>query len=224
MSSTTVQVSPEAFVDPRTVMGKGCVVHPFAVIAAGIELGDGVEVFPGAFIGKEPKGAGATARLPTFDRYIKIGNESSIGPNAVIYYDVEIGANTLIGDSASIREQCRIGHHCIISRCVTLNYHCLVGDRTKVMDGTHLTGNMIIGDDVFISINVSTVNDNVMGKAGYEEHVVGPNIADRAVIGAGAIILPGISIGQAATVGAGAVVTRDVAPNGTVMGVPARPV
>ena len=69
------------------------------------------------------------------------------------------------------------------------------------MDGTHLTGNMIVGDDVFISINVSTVNDNAMGQAGYEAHIVGPRIAD----------------------GAGAVVTKDVAPHTKVMGIPARP-
>jgi UDP-3-O-[3-hydroxymyristoyl] glucosamine N-acyltransferase len=223
MSSAVTRVSPQASVDASAVLGRGCVVHPFAVIAAGVELGEDVEIFPGAFVGKEPKGAGATARQPTFERYVKIGAESSIGPNAVIYYDVEVGANTLIGDSASIREQCRVGDRCIISRCVTLNYHCVVGDRTKVMDGTHLTGNMIVGDDVFISVNVSTVNDNAMGQAGYEEHVVGPRIADEAVIGAGAIILPGVAIGQAATVGAGSVVTKDVAPHTKVMGIPARP-
>jgi acetyltransferase-like isoleucine patch superfamily enzyme len=224
MSSEKTRVSPHASVDSSAVIGDGCVIHPFAVVAAGVQLGDDVEVFPGAFVGKEPKGAGATARQPTFERFVKIGNGSSIGPGAVIYYDVEVGANTLIGDSASVREQCRIGSGCIISRCVTLNYHCVVGDRTKVMDGTHLTGNMIVGNDVFISINVSTVNDNAMGRSSYAEHVVGPRIADHAVIGAGAILLPGVSIGDGATVAAGAVVTKDVAPRAKVMGVPARPV
>ena len=185
-------------------------MHPFAVIEAGVHLGSDVEVFPGAFVGKEPKGAGATSRTPAFARRIHIGDGAVVGPNAVIYYDVEIGANTLIGDSASIREECRIGERCIISRCVTLNYHCVVGDRTKVMDGTHLTGNMRVGKDVFISINVSTVNDNAMGQEGYAEHVVGPEISDHTVIGAAAVILPGVSIGRGATVGAGSVVTKDV--------------
>jgi UDP-3-O-[3-hydroxymyristoyl] glucosamine N-acyltransferase len=212
-----------AFVSPDAVVGEGCVIHPFTVVGAGVTLGAGVEVFPGTFLGKEPKGAGAISRRPEFVRHVKIGEGSAVGPNAVIYFDVEIGANTLIGDSASIREQCRIGEHCIISRCVTLNYHCIVGDRTKVMDGTHLTGNMTVGNDVFISINVSTVNDNAMGQAGYAEHVVGPSIADGAVIGAGAIILPGLAIGRAATVAAGAVVTKDVAAETRVFGIPARP-
>jgi len=49
-------------------------------------------------------------------------------------------------------------------------------------------------------------------------------IGDDAWIGAGAVVMPGVKIGNAAVVGAGAVVTNDVAPNTTVVGVPARQV
>lgn len=42
-------------------------------------------------------------------------------------------------------------------------------------------------------------------------------------IGGGAILLPGVTIGEGAVVAAGSVVTRDVAPGGMVMGNPARP-
>jgi acetyltransferase-like isoleucine patch superfamily enzyme len=168
-------------------------------------------------------GAGATARSPSFDRFVEIGDDCAIGPNAVIYYDVKIGHNTLIGDGASIREQCTIGDECIISRCVTINYNCHVGDRTKVMDLTHLTGNMTIGDDVFISVHVSSTNDNTMGGESYDEElIIGPTIGARARIGAGAVLLPRINVGEGATVGAAALVTRDVPENTTVMGVPAR--
>ncbi|TIX62830.1 MAG: sugar O-acetyltransferase, partial [Mesorhizobium sp.] len=49
-------------------------------------------------------------------------------------------------------------------------------------------------------------------------------IGDNAWIGGSAVILAGISIGAGSIVGAGAVVTRDVPPNTTVVGNPARPV
>ena len=51
-----------------------------------------------------------------------------------------------------------------------------------------------------------------------------PTVVERgASLGSGAVILGGVTIGAAATVGAGAVVTRDIAPNETVVGNPARP-
>ncbi len=203
-------------------LGDGVIVHPHVVIADGVTIGSGCEIFPGAVIGREPKGAGATARQPVFQKVVDIGADCSIGPHAVIYYDVTIGANTLIGDAASIREGCSIGSRCLISRLVTINYDTIVGDRTKVMDGTHLTGKMIFGEDVFISVLVGSMNDNFMGREGFGGHVAGPHIHDRAVIGGGAMLLPGVVIGCDATVASGAVVSKSVPAGGSVAGVPAR--
>lgn len=205
------------------IIGARCIIHPFVLIEGGVEIGDDVEIFSGVVLGKEPKGASAVARVPTCDKQVTIGNGCSIGPNAVIFQDVKIGTGCLIGDGASIRENCRIGDACLIGRYVTLNYNVRVGNRSKVMDLTHLTGNMTVGDDVFISIHVSTTNDNNLGKLGYDkERVLGPTIANEAMIGAGASILPGVSIGCGSVVASGAVVTKDVADETLVAGVPAR--
>jgi acetyltransferase-like isoleucine patch superfamily enzyme len=76
---------------------------------------------------------------------------------------------------------------------------------------------------VFISVGVTTVNDNRFGSDGYDpKYVVGPTVCDGAAIGGGATLLAGIVVGRDAVVGAGAVVTRDVRPGARVMGVPAR--
>jgi len=206
------------------VIGDGAIIHPHVVIAEGVTVGAGAEIFPGAFLGKEPKGAGATARLPVFERRVIIGEGCSIGPHAVIFYDVEIGNGTLLGDGASVREQGRVGAACILSRYVTLNYSVTVGDRTKIMDMTHITGNTTIGADVFISTMVAMTNDNAMGAHGYNEaDIRGPTIEDGAMIGAGVTLLPRVNVGRGAVVGAGSVVTKDVPAGQTVMGVPARP-
>jgi acetyltransferase-like isoleucine patch superfamily enzyme len=215
-----VSIGPYAVIGNASI-GDNCIIHPHAIVNDDVVLGDNVEVHPGAVLGKRPSSTGATSREIRAGDRVLIEDFCSVGPNAVIYSDVEIGARTLVGDSASIREQCRIGQKCLISRCVTINYNTTIGDRTKVMDLTHLTGNMVIEEDVFISTMVATTNDNRI-REGYGAHVIGPTIRSNAIIGAGAILLPATTIGEGAMVAAGSVVTTDVAPGATVMGVPAR--
>lgn len=219
-----VSVHEYAIIRRRVAIGNNVVIHPHVVIEEGVEISDGVEIFPGSYIGKRPHGAGATSRPSSYRERVVIGRDCAIGPNAVIFYDVEIGHDTLIGDGASLREQVRVGHHCLIGRYVTVNYNTIIGNRTKIMDMTHITGNCHIGADVFISILVSTVNHSNPMKREYdeEESFVGPTIASKSTVGAGAAILPGVSIGEGAVVGVGAVVTKDVAPYDVVMGIPAR--
>ncbi|WP_250479412.1 MULTISPECIES: acyltransferase [unclassified Caballeronia] len=220
MIGANVQIGPFVVVGDATI-GDGSVIHPHATIADGVRLGKDVEIFHGALLGKEPKGAGATARVPKYDKFIEVGDNCSIGPNAVIFYGTAIGASTLLGDGASIRENCKIGHRCILSRYVTVNYDTVIGDRTKVMDNSHITGRAVIGNDVFISVSVGTTNDNVI-TAGFGDHIQGPVIEDGAIVGVGASLLPAVRIGSKATVAAGSVVTKDVKANTLVAGVPAR--
>jgi acetyltransferase-like isoleucine patch superfamily enzyme len=218
-----VDIAEFAVIRPDVSIGRGVRIHPHVVVESGVRLEDDVEVFAGAYLGKEPKGTGATARTIEYERRVFIGRSTSVGPHAVIFCDVEIGAETLIGDGASIREQCRVGSRCIISRYVTVNYNTRIGDGTRIMDSTHITGNSVIGNDVFISALVSTANDNEMVTRRYEEgKIIGPHVGDRVSVGEGACLLPAIRIGEGAIIGAGSVVTKDVDPYVLVMGVPAR--
>ena len=85
---------------------------------------------------------------------------------------------------------------------MTINYNTTIGDHTKIMDLTHITGNARIGDNVFVSVMVGSTNDNAAGRGGYvDEQVVGPDIEDEAIVGAGATLLPGITIGRGAVIG-----------------------
>ena len=204
-------------------IGDKVIIHPNVIVESGCEISTGTEIFPGSHIGKRPRGAGATAREIRYQEKVEVGENCSIGPNAVIFYDVEIGKNNLIADGASIREKSKIGDFCIIGRYVTLNYNVKVGNNSRIMDLTHITGNCIIGNNVFVSIHVSTVNDNIVIKREYEEErIVGPTFQDNCTVGAGAIILPGIIISENAMVGAGSVVTKSVEENTVVMGIPAK--
>jgi acetyltransferase-like isoleucine patch superfamily enzyme len=74
-----------------------------------------------------------------------------------------------------------------------------------------------IDEDVVISLKVIIIaHDDA-------SHAVAPiHIKKGAFIGTGAIILPGITIGENAIIAAGAVVTKNIADNSTAMGVPAK--
>ncbi len=99
-----------------------------------------------------------------------------------------------------------------------------IGDNVTIMPYFKCmsAGNVIIEDNVNIAFNVSVVTNN---HDFYDRPVLtvkNVHIKKGAWIGAGAIILPGVTIGENAIVGAGSVVTKDV-PNNTVwVGNPAR--
>lgn len=228
----TVIIHPEAIIGKNVSIGSYCVIgkcsigdnsiiHSHTYIGDNVILGCNVEIFNGSVIGKEPKASGNIERTIKYNKHISIGSGTSICPHAIIYYDVIIGMNTLIGDGASIREQCEIGNNCIISRYVTLNYNVTISNNVKIMDLSHITGNTVIEDNVFISALVGTANDNKIIE-GYGDHVLGQYIEEDVIIGLGANLLPGIQIGIESQVGAGALVTKDVPEKTFVKGIPAK--
>ena len=83
-------------------------------------------------------------------------------------------------------------------------------------------GNIFIEDNVQIAMNVSIITNNHDFCDRAVLTVKDVRIKKNAWIGAGATILPGVTIGENAIVGAGSVVTKDVAPNTVVAGNPAR--
>lgn len=127
-------------------------------------------------------------------------------------YGCEIGSDSLIGTFVEIQRGVKIGASCKIE------------SHTFICDGVQ------IEDEVFIGHGVTFVNDkypratNGAGKLQTEaDWELLPTVIERgATVGSGATLLGGIRVGRDATVGAGAVVTRDVAPETTVVGNPAR--
>jgi len=67
-----------------------------------------------------------------------------------------------------------------------------------------------------------TTNDHTMGRHGSGERLLGPVFGRACRVGGGAVLVPGVVIGEEAFVAAGALVTRDVGDREVVMGVPAR--
>ena len=133
-----------------------------------------------------------------------------IGENSRIWQFVVVLPGAKIGADANICS------HCLVENDV------IVGDRVTVKSGVQLWDGLRVGNDVFIGPNVSFTNDRFPRSREYPDKFLETKIQDGASIGAGAVILPGITIGAKAMVAAGAVVTRSVPANAIVVGSPAR--
>jgi hypothetical protein len=98
----------------------------------------------------------------------------------------------------------------------------VVGDRVTIKCGVQLWDGLRVGNDVFIGPNATFTNDRFPRSKKYLAKYLETTIEDGASVGAGAVILPGLTIGQGALVGAGATITRSVPPRAIVVGNPAR--
>lgn len=133
-----------------------------------------------------------------------------------------IGAGTRIWQFVVILGGARIGRECNICAHVLIENDVIVGDRVTVKSGVQLWDGVRVADDVFIGPNVSFTNDMYPRSGNANFSVLRTYVEQGVSIGAGAVILPGIRIGQGAFVGAGSVVTKDVPKNVMVCGNPAR--
>jgi acetyltransferase-like isoleucine patch superfamily enzyme len=144
--------------------------------------------------------------------------------------DVELGRDVRIAQPALVNLYgCRIGDETKVGAFVEIQKNASVGARCKISSHTFICEGVTIEDEVFIGHGVMFINDRLpRATAGGELQtekdwkVVPTKVCRGASIGSGAAILCGITIGERALVGAGAVVTKDVAPDATVAGVPAR--
>ena len=147
----------------------------------------------------------------------KITPDVKLGKGVKIYdfvnlYGCEIGDNSKIGTFVEVQKGAKIGKNC------------------KISSHTFICEGVTIEDDVFISHNVTFINDpypratNEEGQLQTEKDwVCIPTLVKKgASIGSSVTLLCGVTVGERAIIGAGSVVTKDVPPDTIVAGNPAR--
>jgi acetyltransferase-like isoleucine patch superfamily enzyme len=140
----------------------------------------------------------------------------------VLCAGTEIQRGAIIGDQAHVRERVRIGERTVVGRGSAIEYGARLGARVLIQTGVYVTAETIVEDDVFLGPGVVTSNDDTMGRHPPGQALRGPTFRRACRVGAGAVLVPGVTIGEEAFVAAGAIVTTDVPPRAVVMGVPAR--
>ncbi|OFW49753.1 MAG: hypothetical protein A2146_02020 [Actinobacteria bacterium RBG_16_67_10] len=198
-------------------------VHPTATVYPGTILGDGVKVLENAVVGKQPtlSPRSTTKRDPLPPA--EIGDGTIVSSGAIVFAGSQIGARVILGDQSCVRERVTMGDDVVLGRGSLVENDTSIGAMTRIQAEAYITAYSTLEDHVFIAPCVVTTNDNFMGRTERRHELMkGPTIRRGARIGGGAVLCPGIEIGEEAFVGAGAVVTKNVPPRTIVVGNPAR--
>jgi len=158
------------------------------------------------------------------------GEGTRVHATADVDERAEIGPECRIWHQAQVREGARLGAHCIVGKGAYIDFGVQIGANVKIQNRASIYHGTTLEDGVFVGPHTIFTNDKLPraitpdgALKGDDDWEVGPVVVRYgAAVGAGAIILPGVTIGRWALIGAGAVVTRSVPDYGIVVGNPAR--
>jgi len=202
-------------------VGEGVHFGAYVVVHAGTIIGDGCSIEDHAVLGKRPRLARHSQARGEVG-VLELGAGVSVGAGAIVFAGASVAAQAILGDQCFVRERTSIGEGSVIGRGSVLDNDVLVGARVRLQTNVYVTAFTIVEDDVFLGPGVITTNDDTMARHGPQAPVRGATLRRACRVGAGAVLTPGVEVGEEAFVAGGAVVASDVRARAVVMGVPAR--
>ncbi len=145
----------------------------------------------------------------------------NIHPTAEVQTD-QIGEDTQIWQFCVILRGAKIGSNCNINFNVFIENDVVIGNNVTIKSGVQLWDGLRVENNVFIGPNVNFTIDKYPRSKQYPEQFTQTIIKEGASIGAGAVILSGITIGENSMIGAGSVVTKNIPNNELWFGNPAK--
>lgn len=202
-------------------IGDGVSFGAHVVVHDGTTIGDGCTIEDHVVLGKRPRLAKRSAAHGEVGP-LRIGDGVTVCAATVVFAGATIGDGALLGDQSFVRERSTIGAGSVVGRGSVVDNDVALGERVRVQTNVYLTAFTLVEDDVFIGPGAVTTNDDTIGRRPAGEPLRGAKLRRACRIGGGAVLTPGVEVGEEAFVAAAALVTHDVPPRTVVMGVPAR--
>ncbi len=203
---------------PSVELGGNVVIHEGTVIDGEVAIQDGAVVGKPLALG--PRSTAPRGPLPP----ARIGAGATICAGAVVVAGAWIGSAAVVGDQSHVRERAVVGEGTVVGRGSAVDNDVTIGARVRIQTNCYITAHSIVEDDVFVAPGVVLTNDDTMARHEPGHQLRGATLRRACRVGGGAVLVPGVEVGQEAFVAAGAVVVRDVPARAVVMGVPARQV
>jgi acetyltransferase-like isoleucine patch superfamily enzyme len=206
----------QVLLPPTVELGGNVVIHEGTLVGGEVHIQDGAVIGKPVALG--PRSTASREPLPPAE----LGAGATVCAGAVVVAGAIVGEGAVIGDQAHVRERARIGEGSVVGRGSAVDNDVTIGARVRIQTGCYITAFSTVEDDVFVAPGVTLTNDNTMARHGPDHEIKGALLRRACRVGGGAVLVPGVEIGEEAFVAAGAVVVHDVPPRAVVMGVPAR--
>jgi acetyltransferase-like isoleucine patch superfamily enzyme len=212
---------PGLMVGEGVEIGAGVLFGAYVVVHAGTVIGDRCVIEDHVVLGKRPRLAPGSSAAGEVSR-LELGNDVKVCSGAIVFAGARVEEGSILGDQSFVRERTRVGPGSVIGRGSVVDNDVSVGARVRIQTSVYLTAGTVVEDDVFVGPGATTTNDDTMARHRPGDPLRGATLRRACRVGGGAVLTPGVEIGEEAFVAAGAVVTRDVPPRAVVVGVPAR--
>lgn len=195
LEGVTLLDPPSIFIDATVEIGQDTVIHPHTTIAGESSIAEECQIGPGAIISSSRIGRGCRVLASVIEGSV-LEDGIDVGPYSHLRPESYVEAGAHIGNFVEVKKS-RLG------RGTKVGHFSYLGDAT-------------LGKNV--NVGAGTITCNFDG-----ERKLPTIVEDDAFLGCDSMLVAPVRVGARARTGAGAVVTRDVPPDTTVVGMPARP-
>jgi UDP-2-acetamido-3-amino-2,3-dideoxy-glucuronate N-acetyltransferase len=149
-------------------------------------------------------------------------NKTKVEPTSIINENAIIGDGTRVWNFVHVRENVKIGKNCVLGDYVYVGRGVKVGNSVKLENRATVYEGVTIEDDVFVGPHVTFTNDLTPRSFSTDWKILKTHVKEGASIGAGTVIVCGVTIGEYAMIGAGSVVTENISAHALAYGNPAK--